>query len=335
MRVALWGVCLFWISAMGHPAEAQEAAAPKGAAVGLPLKVTVGPSPLRCDVATIQELVAEFQDWSKWASLQAHLGSILKNCNIVLSPGTTKPVLVTLVLGDEAHTVVFPQETAHSRTLKGVDIVTVVVVVGNDQALRMKSIDLTLMSSKVDDPLVTQIPDFIKTIVTAQTAPFTIRIPGVNDSKTIGGTPQKLAIYKSSELRLPFKRATIVQSGSTVSGKAGTAANDDKPESNVKATVNVTYANKPDSFIELQFAAGAFVGPVRGHEKMKVDSGKYASDPLGRALTMAAVAIHFAPYGDAEKVTEGQRWAFLAGGVLRRHRALASGSPGAFCPTSP
>jgi len=225
-------------------------------------------------------------------------------------------VLITLVYGDQAHNLVYPQATAYSQTLRGVDTVTVVVIVGSDEAKRMKSIDLTLMSSKVENPLAAQVPEFIKTIVAAQATPLPIRRQGVNDSLMLGGTPPDLAIYTSGKLKLPFKRATIVESGSAVFTKEGAAASDEKPEANVKAAVNVTYANKPTSLVELQAIAGAFVGKVGGHEKMKVDDEKYASDPLNRALTMAAVAVHFAPYGDTEKTSELQRWAFLTGGVL-------------------
>jgi hypothetical protein len=111
-------------------------------------------------------------------------------------------------------------------------------------------------------------------------------------------------------ITLPFSRASILEAG-TVTVKA--------PASGTPADVKIstTYANTPTVHLKFTAVAGAVIGSLYGPQKMKVDAGKYASDPLSHSLTMATVAWHVKPYDSSlSEMSQAERWAVLVGGVL-------------------
>ncbi|MGH9409036.1 MAG: hypothetical protein ACRD1V_06245, partial [Vicinamibacterales bacterium] len=96
-----------------------------------------------------------------------------------------------------------------------------------------------------------------------------------------------------------------------------------------KTAINVplaaTYTNAPK--MHLEFAAAAvMVGSYRGHPRLKVDAGKYASDPATHAATLAAIAIHLWPFDvSSAEMTKAERWALIAGAVLTPAAGAAAG----------
>jgi hypothetical protein len=95
---------------------------------------------------------------------------------------------------------------------------------------------------------------------------------------------------------------------------------------NNKVAISGSYVNAPATHLELGAVVGAFVGPEFLHAQMKVDGGKYASNPLSRAMTMAVASYRFWPLdADGTTKTERQRWAMFAGGVLTPAPGLGGG----------
>jgi hypothetical protein len=81
--------------------------------------------------------------------------------------------------------------------------------------------------------------------------------------------------------------------------------------------ISASYANTPRVHVEFTAVAGGVVGPFYGPQKMKVDAGKYASDPLSHSLAMVTMAWHIKPYDSSlADMSHADRWALLIGAVL-------------------
>jgi len=92
-----------------------------------------------------------------------------------------------------------------------------------------------------------------------------------------------------------------------------------------KVAIAATYTNTPLSRVRFSTLAGGLVGKVRGPEKMKVDDGKYASDPLARAAVMAAVTFHKPFDSTLGAMSKAERFAGFAGAVLTPAAGFGTG----------
>jgi hypothetical protein len=201
-----------------------------------------------------------------------------------------------------------------------------------EDSRRQPGLDITLISTPADNPLVSQVPAFVKTLVDGIVSSAASRVnrawldalPVKQETKD-KSEQRKLAAYipklpdkGSRDIPLPFTRGTIVESGAVTfktPDSGGKNQADEKKED--KAAVSATYINAKPQHLEMGAVAGVFMRSMAGHAQMKVDNGKYAEDPMKRAMTMAVLSYRFAPVDpDGAARTEGQRWSVFSGGVL-------------------
>ena len=309
--LAAVSVCLFAASV-----SAQDEQKDDSKAAALPFKLTFDKTPKNCmGTVKIEDLVANYQDWRQWKALQEMLKGIISRCTD-LKPTSEEPTFVTILNGDETYNVLYPKNERYSQLLPGIQKGSAVILMTFDAGKQAKSIDITVASNASPNPLVGQLPDFIKGLVSAASAPFVFKIQGV--SGAVDGPPNPpMVAYQAKEVLLPYTRGTVVETGSVTFNRTNAPAAAEPKDNETKTSISVSYTNRPPTKIELATTAGAVVGPAFGHEKMKVDSGKYASDPIGRAVTMASIGWRFQSYDpDSTEINEKQRWMFLIGGVI-------------------
>jgi hypothetical protein len=303
-------------------------------------------------VKSVDDLVNEYNDGRLWLQLQADLKAILSTCQFAprltpLTPGdfTSRTFLVTLISSDHRpYYVVVPQPQPYSMTLLGVRSVNAIIL-GDSQARGDKvPSNFLFMSTQVRNPLEARIPAPAKQAGAA----FATNTLSLQDSRVEAATGSRdpaatMYAYAAAGIVLPFRRASISEAG-TVTVK--------DPASGTLADVRVatTYANTPRVHFEFAAVVGAVVGPMHGPQRMKVDAGKYASDPLSHALTMVTVAWHPKPFNSSlSEMSRAERWAVLFGGVLTpatgvglgvsfdimRNVAINSGVIGVWVPSAP
>jgi hypothetical protein len=78
--------------------------------------------------------------------------------------------------------------------------------------------------------------------------------------------------------------------------------------------------------VEFTFGTGVLVGDLYGDANVKVDDYVYITDPIGRGLTTAGIAIHLKKYDRTRpSPTLAERFAVLAGGTITPAGGLALG----------
>jgi hypothetical protein len=301
-----------------------------------PLECVAEPEPGETKVDAAAFLVKRFSDWRQWGKLQKTLASMLASCtskdtnnnveSAAITPTIEKPVLVTFIHENTAYSVVVPQEARYGHNLRGVSAVQMVVLMSPEDSRRQPVLDITLISTPVDNPLVSQIPAFVKTLVDGIGSGAQFNTESVTSSAPSGAQTKSLEIVayvpgldgSTRDIPLPFTRGTIVESGAVTFKTPDPPRNgpvNEKKED--KAAVSATYINAKPQHLEMGAVAGVFMRSMAGHTQMKVDNGKYAEDPMKRAMTMAVLSYRFAPVDpDGAARTEGQRWSMFSGGVL-------------------
>jgi hypothetical protein len=171
--------------------------------------------------------------------------------------------------------------------------------------------DFTLMSTQVENPLETRIPALVEDAAASFVSKtFSVRVKSSRAPTRSNQPNATMYAYAAAGITLPFTRASISQTG-TIRIK--------DPASGAVADVKTatTYANRPKIRVEFTAVAGAVVGPVHGPERMKIDAGQYASDPLGCSLAMVTATWHPRPYDSwISEMSQAEQWAVLIGGVL-------------------
>lgn len=259
------------------------------------------------------DLAADYDDGSRWPALQDRLRQILDSCDLP-APASDVATVVTFIAGEKPYTVVLPATQPYALTMLGKKEILVVVLVNGEEAVAAPT-DFKFMSKRLDDPLVGAIPSFVRAITDAAGKGLSVQVqpPPPQDGKT---PPPPAIMAYATQVSVPFSRASIAESG-TVQIKVNTETK--------KVPVAATYANTPLSRLRFSTLAGGLVGKVRGPEKMKVDSGSYASDPLGRAAIMAAVMFHRPFDSTVADMSKAERFAGFAGAVLSPAAGFGAG----------
>ena len=240
-----------------------------------------------------------------------------------LSAALAKPALVVFITKNTPYFVVLPEQQPYNLTIAGSTSV-VPVVLTDATARRDTPADFRLMSSRVEDPVQAQIPAFVKEI-----AGVVIKQYGA-----VAKHNPRMWAYAADEVELPFSRASIVESGTVTLGCDAGSTEASYPrlapcprgKNSIDVEIAATYANTPKTRIDFAAVAGGVLGPYRGHLKMKVDGGRYASDPAMHGVTMAAIAIHLKRYdATLPRIGAAERWSLLAGAVLTPAAGVGSG----------
>jgi len=301
----------------------------------LPLGIRFG-TPASCTPIpglTMKNVIEDYYgNWRRWKDQRDDVvRRLLTACGKGnLTYDDSHPLFITLIYKTDSYSFVMPS-LPYTQSLKGVAQATAAVVLV-DGALAIDSLNVTLLSTQAANPLRSQIPSFVEKVVDANLTKGFVAL-GVDDitaaSQPAGGRPTTppplcttgscMNAFISETLDLPYKRGTITEGGKLVLKKQ---PGKDEAE---KIDISVAYVNKPKAWLDLTATAGALTGKLRGAEKMKVDGDKYASDPLGRGTTMAALAIHPKSYDSTSPdMTPAERISFLVGGLLTPARGFGT-----------
>jgi len=251
-------------------------------------------------IGSVDDLVDEYNDGGLWPQLQTDIKALLATCAfaVPLTPDDfrTRTFIVTLVSNkQEAYNVVVPQRQPYSTTLPGVRSVNAIILVDAKSKSDKPPRNFMFMSMEVQDPLKAQ-------IASTDDAPASIA--------SRNGSAAAVSAYAARSIPLPFGQASIIEAGIVT-------VKDPVSGTSTEVPIAITYTNTPKVHLEFTAVAGAIVGPFFGAQKMKVDAGRYASDPLSHSLTMATVAWHLKPYDSSlSEMSAAERWAVLVGGVL-------------------
>ena len=284
--------------------EKAEVTAPSGAT---PTKITF--TQRSCATGDTEQLAAQYDDGSKWSELQDELERIIESCDLS-KPDADVTTVVTFIAGETPYTVLVPSTQPYALTMLGKKQIRVVVLVNGDAAASVPT-DFKFMSKQIDDPVLAAIPSFVRAVTDAagkESKVLSVRPP-----------PEKAAppmVGYVTQVSVPFSRASIAESG-TVEVKVKTEIK--------KVAVSATFANTPRRKVALSTVAGGLIGSVKGPERMKVESGAYASDPLGRAVTMAAVMFHKPFDSTLSNMSVAERLAGYLGAVLTPAAGVGAG----------
>ena len=270
-------------------------------------------------IQSVDDLVDEYNDGTLWLQLQADLEAILSTCQfdsplgqITSDDFESKTFLVIFVAkNQQPYHVVVPQQQPYSMTLLGVKSVNVIILGDANVRSDRAPSDFILMSTQVADPLEVRIPALVKkTAASFVGKAYSLPVKSSRAPVRSKDPSATMYAYAATGITLPFSRAAVSEAG-TIRVK--------DPESGSMADVKIstTYTNRPKISLEFTAVAGAVIGPVYGPQKMKVDAGKYASDPMSHSLTMVTVAWHPRSYDSSlSDMSQAERWAILIGGVL-------------------
>lgn len=81
-------------------------------------------------------------------------------------------------------------------------------------------------------------------------------------------------------------------------------------------TGSFTITNAPKTWLTVNAGAAAFVGNLRGAQRIKVDNKAYASDPLPRGLALAGVTLHWPYQAESVRMNWAESVGFFVGGVV-------------------
>jgi hypothetical protein len=267
-------------------------------------------------IRSVADLVSAYNNWTPggWRHLQDDVTAVLTQCARV-TPTDAHPVAVSLVQGSHAYHLVVPQRNEYAQVLLGHDHLRAVLLMAQNDAPSSLPTDFSFSSVPSVNPIVGQLPDFVKALVGAA-------IPGGTKGAALPLAPNTGAIVAlvGNDVELPFQRGTITETGTLILPPKMTMAPGETPSTAanpVSLAVNASFTNVPKTRFDLTAAAGAIVGTVSGPARMKVTSGKYDEDPIGRGLSMAAVAWHPVPYDSTTRdMTGPERFALLIGGLI-------------------
>jgi hypothetical protein len=270
-------------------------------------------------IKSVDDLVDEYNDGSLWLQLQADLKAVLSTCQFADPLGQiasddfeSKTFLVIFVAtNQQPYYVVVPQERPYSMTLFGVKSVNAIILGDAKAESDSAPSDFTLMSTQVENPLETRIPALVEEAAASFVSKtFSVRVKSSRTPTRSNEPNATMYAYAAAGITLPFTRASISETGTIrVKDPASGAVADVK--------TSTTYANRPKIRLEFTAVAGAVVGPFHGPERMKIDAGRYASDPLSRSLAMITATWHPRPYDSSlSEMSQAERWAVLIGGVL-------------------
>jgi hypothetical protein len=209
---------------------------------------------------------------------------------------------------------------------------------------RERSTDSTTTTFEDTPPIVTLHVQAVANPITAQVGAFVQAVTGPLGGSGAKGTSGTQTSKKTTvqpgfhvEVSLPTtwdlldKTAqwyayvsdpvTLLPGASTIDEKeqiavpASTPAGGASPPAK-PATTSQHYTNTPPRHIDFTTVAGYLVGTLRGAQQMQVNSGVYASNPIGRTLAMAAVAYHPSGYDSTlPSMSWPERFAVVLGGV--------------------
>ncbi len=296
-------------------------------------------------VKRMTDLAQEYDDGRRWSDLQEDLKQLLRNCAFRNKDGKPAPIpaaeafLFTFILEDQPYYVVVPEEQPYSLTLLGVKSVVPVVLIDKDANLVdaqgvpvSVAADFNLMSTRVPNPLQAQVPAFLKQMAGA--AIGAVKVGGREEPAVT------MFAYAMGEVELPFKRASMAASGTVTlkchteqekktlaaQGMPSALATCKGTHTAVDVAIKAAYNNTPKTRLEFTALAAGVIGPYHGHQRMKLDNGRYASDPAPHAMTMAAMAIHPVAYnGSLPGPSQAERWSILLGGVLTPAAGVGAG----------
>jgi len=299
--------------------------AAKGA--GIPSRVIL--TTAKCSVSSgeIDGLAANYGDFRQWATLQTLLKAKVTECTDRV-PSSESPFLVNIVRPGENLTIVVPQNERYSPNLTGVRSVYVLLLVDHHDKEEKALREFRLTSAEVPSSLLAQLPDVAKTIAGAATGGLLPAVAGKTKNMAPTDVPvqpppppyETVAYATVQPVPLPFLNGTLAETGTL-------SLYSDKDQKGSDVQVTASFTNKTKVRAEFTAIAGALVGPLAGDERMKVtDGGNYASDPLKRGVTMAAIAFHPVPFDSSlSKMSGAEKVAFLLGGVLTPAPGLGVG----------
>jgi hypothetical protein len=330
-RLVAVGVCLT-VASNASAQKKDESGPAKGG--GLPSSVKLERKECRLAEKEVSELLELYGDFGNWAKLQEALQKKIGECTkTVKEPLGSKaaseaPYLVTLVTPTRNVSVVVPQNDRYNPNMPGGPKSAYVMLLVESHAAEQKDVDtFSLASTKIDDPVVSQIPAAVTTFGTAITGGLlAFKAPLAKGQYSIQsfGAGTVVELDKFENVAFISAPVTLPSSNVTVSETGKLKMWDGKEAKDVD--VSATFTSKKLRHAEFTGVAGAFVGSLAGDEKMKVDGDKYASDPLKRAMTMVAIAWHPKAYDDTlPKPTKGERTSILLGGVLTPAPGLGAG----------
>jgi hypothetical protein len=300
---------------------------------GLPSSVKLERKECKLAEKEVTGFLELYGDFGNWRNLQDALQAKIQECTKKGDqPGSKAaseaPYLVTLVTPVRNVSVVVPQDDRYNPNMPGGPKSAYVMLLVEHHATEQEKVDtFSLASTKIDDPVISQIPAAARSFGTAISGGLLgFKAPLAKgqyttqsvDRSLLEGEKRKVenVVFISSPVALPFSNVTVSETGKLKMWE-------DKAQD---VDVAATFTSKKMRRAEFTGVAGALVGPLAGDEKMKVDGEKYASDPLKRAMTMVAIAWHPKPYDDTlPKPTKGERTAILLGGVLTPAPGLGAG----------
>jgi hypothetical protein len=291
----------------------------------LPSRVPLKKSSCKVTGDEISGLFDAYADFRKWQTLQCRLAAKIADCTKAAATAEA-PYLVTLIRPGENVSVVVPQHERYSANVPNGRKSVYVLLLVDRHVTSETPRDFRLTSSELPNDLVKQLPDAAKAILTAATT-GAIGLESLESrdnlfrSRATSGPPQieTVAFASDGPVVLPSSDLSISQTGTLSLLSVGK----NEPED---VQVAATFTNQTKRRVEFAGIAAALVGPVAGAEKMKVSDDKYASDPIGRGLTMVALGIHPRAYDSTlHDMTTAERVSVLIGGVLTPAPGLGTG----------
>ncbi len=292
-----------------RPEQGAAAATPPAAAAqapGTPSTASFA-GPLGCNGAvTVDTLSARYQSGDSWSMLQSDLKKLLGDC-LTVTATDSSPVVVSIVVSQTPARVlhvVVPEGQPCGTTLLGVSSFTCVVLVKPMSQSKTPPRCGVLVHAAAESV------DIECRLVRETDCWSGRRHPGLFGDKARQGRPTR-----AHPLRLRgrcHQSAVQARDGRLCRGRS-TIGDQASP---VTVADTVTLTNTPRTRAAFT-AAASYIVHLRGDENVKVSGSTYASSPLSRAMTMAAIAIHPKAYDSSlSNISGAERFSFLLGGVL-------------------
>lgn len=305
----------------------QEKGPAKGA--GLPSRAVLQRAQCALREAEVDAYGSLYADYRSWQQLQQALAAKIAACTGAKA-STESPYLVTVIRPSDSFTVIVPQAKRYSPHLPGVVSVQLLLLVAHHDPAEDTMRDFRLVSTETASELVTNLPEFVQQVAgaviggvfPAAVAQSRILSEG-SDAPPVAPPPppyETAAFFTKEAVPLPFRNGGVEESGRVSVWKDA----DGKAED---VQISASFLNKTKVRTEFTTVVGALVGGLAGDERMKVtDAGKYASDPLPRGMTLAALAFHPKPFDATEHGMSGaERVALLLGGVITPAPGIGAG----------
>jgi hypothetical protein len=230
-----------------------------------------------------------------------------------------QPVLV--------HVVYLPgrqNRVQEAGALPGVTKLTFVYITDNERDVVVSQLSV----SRVDNPAVAQLGQLAAALAPGLgtlAAPPTVA-PGL---ATVPPTILYVLVARHVDIR--FKRSSVVENDFVGTPLPHLTApylcygtTPDKATcQQITGSLNLT--NTPLTWWTVNAGVGFRISPVHGAQRMKVDTGVYASDPIPVGMTMAGVTFHGRYDASSPNVTWRERVGVFAGGVITPNGGIAVG----------